>query len=130
MATSSQTRRLRLHYAIPAVLAIAACASTPPPPTASLEAARQAIASAERSDAARHAPAELAQARTRIAAAEAEVTAKRMVAGGRLADESRADAEYASAKAGAAKAREMNDEMKRSTSTLIQEMERSTGDRP
>lgn len=130
MPTISQTRRrLRGAIAIPAGLALAACASTPPPPTASLDAARQAIASAERSDAAQHAPAELNQARTRIAAAQAEVTAEKMVAAERLADQSRADAELASARAGAVKARAMNEEMKRSTSTLVEEMQRTTGDR-
>ncbi len=130
MQTSPQTnRRLRQAIAIPAGLALAACASTPPPPTASLDAARQAISSAERSDAAQHAPAELNQARTSIAAAQAEVTAKKMVAAQRLADEARADAELASARAGAAKARAMNEEMKRSTSTLVEEMQRTAGDR-
>jgi hypothetical protein len=93
-------------------------------------AALQAIASAERSDAARYAPAELNQARVRLVAADAEVTGKKMLAAEWLANESRADAELASAKAGAAKARTMNDEMKRSTSTLIEEMQRTTGDKP
>jgi len=133
MITLPNTRsRLRLRHAlaIPAAFAITACASSPPPPTANLEAARQAIASAERSDAAQHAPAELNQARSRIAAADAEVTAKKMMAAERLADQSRADAEFASAKAGAAKARMMNEEMKRSTATLVEEMQRATGDRP
>lgn len=129
MPTISQTRRrLRQAIAIPAALALAACASTPPPPTANLDAARQAISSAERSDAAQHAPAELNQARTKIAAAQAEVTAERMVAAEWLADQSRADAELASARAGAAKARAMNEEMKRSTSTLVEEMQRTAGD--
>jgi hypothetical protein len=132
MHTRNQTRRrlrLRCAAALPVVLAIAACA-TVPPPTASLDAARQAIASAERSDAARYAPAELNQARVRLVAADAEVTGKKMQSAEWLANESRADAELASAKAGAAKARTMNDEMKRSTSTLIEEMQRTTGDKP
>ena len=67
--------------------------------------------------------------RSSIAAAQAEVTAKKMVAAQRLADEARADAELASARAGAAKARAMNEEMKRSTSTLVEEMQRTAGDR-
>src|SRR5690606_31622273 len=110
MPTISQTpRRLRQALAIPAGLALAACAAAPPPPPASLDAARQAIPTAERPDAAQHAPAELNQARTNIAAAQAEVSAEKMVAAERLADQSRADAELASAKAGAAKARSMNE---------------------
>lgn len=132
MQTRSQTRRrlrLRLAVALPAMLVIAACA-TAPVPTASLDAARQAIASAERSEAARYAPEELNQARVRLVAADAEVSGRKMLAAEWLARESRADAELASAKAGAAKARTMNDEMKRSTSTLIEEMQRTTGDKP
>jgi hypothetical protein len=131
MLTRYQTRRrlrLRCAAALP-VLALAACA-TAPVPTASLDAARQAIASAERSEAARYAPAELNQARFRLVAADAEVTGQKMLAAERLANESRADAELASARAGAAKATTMNDEMKRSTRTLIEEMQRSTGDQP
>lgn len=129
MLTRYQTRRrlrLRCATALP-VLVLAACA-TAPVPTASLDAARQAIASAERSEASRYAPAELNQARFRMVAADAEVTDKKMLAAERLANEARADAELASARAGAAKARTMNDEMKRSTRTLVEEMQRTTGD--
>lgn len=111
-----------------AMLALAACASGPPIPTASLDAASQAIVSAERSDAARHAAGELNQARTRLAAANVEVAGKRMVNAQQLADEARADAELASAKAGVAKARAANEELRRSTGTLVEEMQRNTGD--
>lgn len=121
--------RLRLAMALPAVLLIGACASAPPPPEASLTAARQAIASAERADAARYAPAELTQARSEIASADAEVTAKRMVMADRLAMESRASAELASARTGAAKAAAMNDEIRAGTATLVEEMKRNTGDK-
>jgi hypothetical protein len=53
-----------------------------------------------------------------------------MIAAERLAEQSRAEAELASAKAAAAKAKAVNDEMKRSTSTLIEEMQRSSGEKP
>ena len=53
-----------------------------------------------------------------------------MIVAERLADESRADAELAFAKTNAAKASAVNDEMKRSTGTLIQEMQRNAGDKP
>jgi starvation-inducible outer membrane lipoprotein len=86
------------------VLLLAACASTPPAPTANLQAAQQAIAAAERSEAARYAPGELS--------------------------ESRAEAELASAKTSAAKANAVNDEMKRSNGTLVDEMKRGAGDKP
>jgi hypothetical protein len=50
-----------------------------------------------------------------------------MVLGQRLAEQSRANAELASAKAEALKAKAVNDEMRRSTDTLKQEMQRNTG---
>jgi catabolite regulation protein CreA len=46
----------------------------------------------------------------------------------RFADESRAEAELASAKTANVKANTVNDEMKRSTSTLIEEMQRHSGE--
>ena len=51
---------------------------------------------------------------------------KNMVLAQRLADESRADAQLASAKAEAAKAKVVNDDMKKSNVTLKQEMQRNT----
>jgi hypothetical protein len=51
-----------------------------------------------------------------------------MIAAERLAEQSRAESELASAKTAAAKAKAVNDEMKRSTSTLIEEMQRSSGE--
>jgi hypothetical protein len=51
-----------------------------------------------------------------------------MIVAQRLADESRAEAELAAAKTAAAKASAVNDEMKSSTATLIQEMQRNTGE--
>lgn len=110
------------------VLALQGCAATPPVPTASLDAATQAISSAERSDAARHAAGELSEARARLAAANTEVTAKRMTRAQQLADEARADAELVSARAGVAKARAANEELRRSTGTMIEEMQRNAGD--
>ena len=133
MNARSQTHhgsRLRIAVALPGVLMIAACASTPPAPTASLQAAQQAISSAERADASRYAPGELSQARTKLASANTEVTEQRMITAERFAEESRAEAELASAKTSAAKANAVNTEMKRSTSTLIEEMQRSSGDKP
>jgi hypothetical protein len=108
---------------------LAACASTPPP-TASLQAAQAAISNAERADASRYAAGELSEARTKLASADTAVREERMIAAERLAEQSRAEAELASAKAAAAKAKAVNDEMKRSTSTLIEEMQRSSGEKP
>jgi len=131
-------RRLRKHLnarlpvaiGLLSALFLAGCASTPPAPTARLQAAQQAIASAERTEAGRYASGNLAEARTKLASADTAVSEKRMILAAQLADESRAEAELASAKTSVAKANAVNDEMKRSTGTLVEEMKRSTGDKP
>jgi hypothetical protein len=111
------------------VLMLAACASTPPP-TASLQAAQLAISNAERTDASRYAPGELSEARTKLASADTAVKEQRMVVAERYAEESRAEAELASAKTADVKAKAVNHEMTRSTDTLVEEMQRSSGDKP
>lgn len=108
-------------------LMISACASTPAP-TAQIQAAQQAIAAAERTDASRHAAAELGAAQARLASANTAVQAKEMEAAARLADESRVEAELATARTASAKARMVNEEMRRSTGTLIDEMQRRSGE--
>jgi hypothetical protein len=131
-------RRLRQHLdarLLPAtgVLAaffLAGCATTPPAPTARLQAAQQAIASAERTEAGRYAAGDLGAARTRLASADLAASENRMTLAGQYADESRAEAELASARTSVAKATAVNDEMKRGTGTLVEEMKRSTGDKP
>jgi Domain of unknown function (DUF4398) len=131
-------RRLRQHLDARLILAsgaltalfISGCASTPPAPTARLQAAQQAIASAERIEAGRYAAGDLGAARTKLTTAESAVSEKRMILAGQFADESRAEAELASARTSDAKATAVNDEMKRSTGTLVEEMKRSTGDKP
>jgi hypothetical protein len=117
----------RLATGLLAAVSIAGCASTPPAPTEKLQAAQQAIASAERTEAGRYAAVDLAAARTRLASADTAVSEKKMIVAGQLADESRAEAELASARTAAAKAAAVNEDMKRSTSILIDEMKRSTG---
>jgi hypothetical protein len=119
----------RLRIAVPAiVLFTVACASTPPAPTASLQAAQQSIASAERDEAGTHAAAELGEAREKLSAAQRAVNEEAMVAAGRLADEARAEAELAAARTKLAKANAVNADMQRSNATLIEEMQRKTGD--
>jgi PBP1b-binding outer membrane lipoprotein LpoB len=122
-----QGSRLRVAAGLAGALMITACASTPAP-TAQLQAAQQAIAAAERTDASRHAAAELGAAQARLASANTAVQAKEMESAARLADESRVEAELATAKTASVKARMVNDEMKRSTGTLIDEMQRNTGE--
>src|SRR5579872_3230533 len=81
--------------------------------TANLQAAQQAIAAAERGEAARYAPGELSEAHTKLASAETAVTEKKMIVAEHLADQSRVEAELAAAKTSAIKANAVNDEMKR-----------------
>jgi len=111
------------------LLMLGACASTPPAPSANLQAAQQAIAAAERGEAARYAPGELGEAHAKLTLADTAVTEKKMVLAERFADQSRAEAELASAKASAVKADAVNEEMKRSNSTLVDEMKRGSGDK-
>ena len=113
---------------IAGVLMLAGCASAPPP-TASLQAAKQAISNAELQEAGRYAAGELAEARTQLASADTAVGEHKMVVAERYADESRTEADLASAKASAVKAKAVNDEMMHSTGTLIQEMQRNPGDK-
>jgi uncharacterized protein DUF4398 len=130
MNATSKTYRcsqLRVALGFTGVLVLGACASTPPP-TASLQAARQAISDADRAEAGHYASGELGEARTKLSSANSAVSDKKMTMAERLANESRADAELASAKTANVKANAVNDEMKRSTSTLIQEMQRNSGE--
>jgi hypothetical protein len=129
MNTTSQGSRVRIAVGLTGLLMLAACASTPPP-TASLQAAQLAISNAERTDAGRYAPGELSEARTKLASADTAVKEQRMIMAERFAEESRAEAELASAKTADVKANAVNHEMTRSTDTLVEEMQRSSGDKP
>lgn len=121
--------RRRLRIVVPAILLVtAACASTPPIPAVSLQAAQQSIANAEQVEAGSHAAAELSEARAKLSAAQRAVDEKEMLAAGRLADEARAEAELAVAKTSAAKANAVNADMERSNAALVEEMQRKTGD--
>jgi phage-related tail protein len=122
--------RLRAAVGLTGVLILAACASTPPAPTASLQAAQRAISNAEKTDAGRYAPGELGEARTKLASADTAVKEQRMTMAEQFADESRVEAELASAKTADVKARAVNEEMTRSNGTLIEEMQRNSGDKP
>jgi hypothetical protein len=122
-------RRRRLRMAVlPALLVFGAAWAKTPPPTVSLKSAEQAIANAERVEAGSLAAVELAEARSKLAAALEAVTEKKMIAAERLADEARASAELAAARTGAAKASAVNADIKKNTATLIDEMQRKTGD--
>lgn len=125
---ASITRR-RFRIALPALLLFAGAAiAAPPIPVTNLQAAQQAIANAERVDAATHAGVELGEARGKLSAAQLAVEDKKMVVAQRFADEARAGAELAAAKSGAVKALAINEDIKRSTATLVDEMQRKSGD--
>ncbi len=122
--TSAATR-----LSVVAIVALgAACASTPPEPLSSLQAARQAIVTAQRADAGHSAPGELDEARTKLAAADAAVEDKQMTSANRLALESRAAAELATAKTESAKALAVNAQMKSGNVALAEELNRNAGD--
>jgi len=121
--------RRGLRTVLPILLLVASTAfARPPVPTSNLQAAQLAIANAERVDAATHAGVELGEARGKLAAAQRAVEEKEMVEAQRFADEARVVAELAAAKAGAAKAIAVNKDIERSTATLIEEMQRKTGE--
>jgi len=131
LTSQSQGRsRLRVPLAIAAIFVLGACASTPPAPTARLQAAQRAIATAESAEAGRYAAVELAEARTELATADGAVAEQRMIIAAQFADQSRVEAELASARTAEVKADAVNEEMKRSTGTLIEEMQRSSGAKP
>ena len=122
-------RCVRVGASLPvAVILLSACASAPPAPTASLAAARQAIASAEQSDARQYADGELDEARQRLLMAERAVNSENMIVAERYARQSRITAELASVRTESAKAVEINRAMGRGTEALIEDMQR-TGDR-
>ena len=117
-----------IEIAVVVTLFLAGCASAPVPPRAELQAAEQAIASAERARVADYASVELSEARDKLAAARRAVQEEKMVQAQHLALQARVDAELASARAEVAKARVVNEQMQRGTDTLKQEMQRKTGD--
>lgn len=70
---------------------------------------------------------ELGEARTKLAAAQDAVQAEEMVKAERLAQQSRAGAELAAARAEAAKAATVNDELQRGNDAVIEETQRNSG---
>lgn len=107
-----------------ATLTLVACASAPLPPTESLNAARDAIASAEQAEARQYAGAELDEAKQHLAEANQAVAAERMTEAERQAKQARVAAELAMARTEAAKAAAINREMGRGAEALDEEMQR------
>lgn len=123
---SPQHRSSSWRFVAPAVgmFLLAACASAPPP-TSALQAAEQAITNAENARVADYASPELNSARQNLAAANAASKDEKMLLALRLAEQAKADAELATAKAAAAKAMVVNEDMRKSNTILKQEMQRN-----
>lgn len=126
--TITRSARRRLRMTLPVLLLCGVAYAKAPIPTNNLQAAQQAIANAERVDAAKFAGVDLGEARAKLSAAQQAVSEKEMEVAARLADEARAAAELAAARTSAAKADAVNADIKRSTATLVEEMQRKTGD--
>ena len=133
--TRPTQRGTRLHaytaglIGLSGAVLLAACADTPPPQVA-LSEARQAIAVADQAHISDASSPQLAEARTKLAAADNAVRAEHMSEAERLAQESRVDAELAFAQSNAQKNQAVNDEMLHSTNTLSDEMQRNAGSNP
>jgi hypothetical protein len=126
---SARVVRRGLRIAVPAIVIFAtACASAPPIPALSLQAAQQSIGNAERMEAGTHAAVELSEAKAKLAAAQRAVNEEKMLLAQRFADEAHAEGELAVAKAGLAKANAVNADMERSNAMLVEEMRRRNGD--
>ncbi len=118
---------LRLAIAASALVALAGCASTPKPPSEALQAAELAIGHAEQARIESDTSPELREARVKLSEARSAVEREEMIEAERLAQQSRAAAELAFAKAEARKAAEVNADMKKSTDALEVEMKRNEG---
>lgn len=134
MRETSRTHSGRRLWALPGTAGVllvlaAACASTPPAPDASLNAAKMAISNAERADASHYAGAELGEARQKLALADSAVLQRDMILAERLAQQARVEAELAFARTQAAKAASVNDEMARGADALMEELDRAGGQR-
>lgn len=129
MRILSQTQagsRLGSAAALAGVILLAgACASTPPAPTRSLDAARTAVSNAEKGEAGRYASPELSEARDKLAAADVAVARENMVVAKQLGEQAQVEAELAAAKTAAAKAKAVNEQMRVGSDALSDEMERA-----
>lgn len=121
----SAAKRLGINTALIVILAtLVGCASTPAPPETALSAARDAIASAERSDARQYAGAELDEAKQKLMQAEEAVESEQMLDAEHLAQQSRVVAELAMARTAEAKASAINRQLKKDADALDEEMQR------
>jgi hypothetical protein len=111
---------------VTAQLFMSGCSSPPKPPSDALQAAESAIANAEQDRVADYASPELSQAREKLLNAKLAVEKEQMTRARWLAEESKVQAELASARAAAAKAKAINDELQKGNNVLEQELQRNT----
>lgn len=112
------------QLAIPLAVALCAgCASTPPP-VAQMAEGRTAVEEAQRTGAADHAPIELREAQTKLAAANEAMRREEHEVARRFAEEAAADARLASTKTQTARAQAAVAEVNKSLETLRSELQR------
>lgn len=107
-----------------AMLLLTACATAPKAPLAALSEARVAISTAEKADASRFAGPELGEARQKLVQADDAVTDEHMIEADRLARQSRAAAELATAMTETVKAEAVNAELRKGLEALNEELNR------
>lgn len=108
------------------LLTLAACA-TIPPPTDQLNAAENAIKRADAARVADYASPELTSAREKLTAARDAVSREDMTLAATLAAQAKIDADVATAKAEAAKAKANITEMQKANAVIEQESMRNSG---
>jgi hypothetical protein len=118
--------RRTLPAALIAGLLLVACAGQPERPEAEMARAQTLIDQAEQHGAQERAAAELERARGKYRQAEAAIEDRETEQARRLALQAAVDAEYASARAGAAEARAAAEELDRTIQTLREESARRT----
>jgi hypothetical protein len=127
MMTKRMRRRARLGAAVGALLGLAACGSTPPPPVGEMSAAQTAVTAAEQANAAQHAPAELDRARDKLVRAQAAMQQDDNSDARRLAEQALVDARLAEARARAEVARQNAEQVQSSVDALRSEARGDAG---
>lgn len=122
ISSNSVPDRIHLHaWLAAALLALAGCATVPPPVDA-LAGAESAIRMARDAGAEDHAPLELRFARDRLEEAQDAMVQRQHARAGDLAEEAQADAELARAKAELAAQRQRNDAQRDDNERLRQSL--------
>ncbi|WLD59642.1 DUF4398 domain-containing protein [Salinispirillum sp. LH 10-3-1] len=122
---STSGRYLTALFVVVAVLLVIACSYDPVARDSSMNSAREAIVTAERAGARHYAGSELDEAQEKLSEAEQAIRDEDMDKADRLARESSVVAELALVRTESAKALQINQEMRRSTDALLEEMNRT-----